>query len=103
MEHYGNYQWPCHLRYGSAESLPFEDNTFDKALAINSMQVWTDAAAGLREIRRVMQSGGRMALGFTPYSGQQKVGLTDRLTVAGLTEAHVVETDMGFCVLASKP
>jgi ubiquinone/menaquinone biosynthesis C-methylase UbiE len=91
------------LRYGSAESLPFEDNTFDKTLAINSMQVWTDAAAGLREIRRVMKSGGRMALGFTPYSGQQKVGLTDRLTVAGLTEAHVAETDMGFCVLASKP
>jgi ubiquinone/menaquinone biosynthesis C-methylase UbiE len=31
------------LRYGSVESLSFEDNTFDKALAINSMQVWPDA------------------------------------------------------------
>src|SRR2546422_6762884 len=55
------------LKYGSAESLPFEDNTFDKVLAINSMQVWTDAAAGLREIRRVMKTGGRMARGFIPH------------------------------------
>jgi ubiquinone/menaquinone biosynthesis C-methylase UbiE len=31
------------LRHGSVESLPFEDNTFDKTLAINSMQVWPDA------------------------------------------------------------
>jgi ubiquinone/menaquinone biosynthesis C-methylase UbiE len=91
------------LRYGSAESLPFEDNTFNKALAINSMQVWTDAAAGLREIRRVMKVGGRIALGFTPYSGQRQVGLTEKLTAAGLTEAYVVETETGFCVLAIKP
>jgi SAM-dependent methyltransferase len=40
------------LRYGSAERLPFGDETFDKVLAINSMQAWTDAGAGLREIRR---------------------------------------------------
>jgi ubiquinone/menaquinone biosynthesis C-methylase UbiE len=91
------------LRYGSAESLPFDDNTFNKALAINSMHVWTDAAAGLREIRRVMQAGGRMALGFTPYAGQRQGGLTDRLTAAGLAEAHVVETETGFCVLAINP
>jgi hypothetical protein len=30
------------LRRGSVESLPFDDDTFDKALAINSMQVWPD-------------------------------------------------------------
>jgi ubiquinone/menaquinone biosynthesis C-methylase UbiE len=91
------------LRYGCAESLPFDDNTFNKTLAVNSTQVWTDVAAGLREIRRVMQAGGKMALGFTPYSGQRQGGLTERLTAAGLTAAHVVETDMGFCVLAIKP
>src|SRR5262249_7403282 len=30
------------LRHGSVESLPFDGNKFDKALAINSMQVWPD-------------------------------------------------------------
>jgi ubiquinone/menaquinone biosynthesis C-methylase UbiE len=42
------------LWQGSVESLPFEGNTFDKALAVNSMQVWSDALVGLQEMRRVM-------------------------------------------------
>src|SRR5262249_15866698 len=29
------------LRQGPVENLPFGDNTFDKALAVNSMQVWS--------------------------------------------------------------
>jgi ubiquinone/menaquinone biosynthesis C-methylase UbiE len=91
------------LRCGSAERLPFEDTTFTKALAINSMQVWPDAVAGLRELRRVMKPGGRIALGFTPYSGQSKSGLPDMLTAAGFTEVHFVEAEEGFCALALKP
>jgi ubiquinone/menaquinone biosynthesis C-methylase UbiE len=91
------------LRRGSAESLPFEDNMFDKALAINSMQVWPDAMAGLREIRRVLKGDARIALGFTPYSGQPKTGLIETLTAAGFTNPQVVEGDKGFCVIATKP
>jgi ubiquinone/menaquinone biosynthesis C-methylase UbiE len=91
------------LRHGSVESLPFENNTFDKALAINSMQIWPDAVGGLQEMRRVMRSGGRVALGFTPYSGQPNTGLTETLSEAGFRQAHVVESDQGFCALATKP
>jgi SAM-dependent methyltransferase len=90
------------LRHGSVVSLPFDDNSIDKALAINSIQVWPDAVAGLREIRRVMKPGGWIALGFTPYSGQPNRGLTETLVAAGFTKAHVVETDKGFCALATK-
>lgn len=89
------------LRRGSVETLPFEHETFDKALAINSMQVWPDAVAGLREIRRVMKPGGRMALGFTRHSGQSKEGLTDMLTAAGFAGAYVVDIDRDFCALAT--
>ena len=91
------------LRQGSVERLPFETNAFDKALAINSMQVWPDAVAGLREIRRVLRPGGRMALGFTRYSGQAKEGLTEPLTAAGFAEVQVVDVDEEFCVLATSP
>src|SRR6516162_6299545 len=58
------------LRHGSVEDLPFDDNSFDKALTINSMQLWPDVIAGLREVRRVMKAAGSIAVGFTPYSGQ---------------------------------
>ena len=91
------------LRQGSVESLPFDTNTIDKALAINSMQVWPDAVAGLREIRRVMKYGGRIGLGFTRYSGQPSEGLTETLTAAGFTAAHLVQKDTNFCALAVRP
>jgi ubiquinone/menaquinone biosynthesis C-methylase UbiE len=91
------------LRLGFAGSLPFEDNVFDKALAINSMQIWPDAVAGLREMERVTKEGGIIALGFTPYSGQPKDRLPEILTTAGLTNARVVESEEGFCALAINP
>jgi len=91
------------LRQGSVEQLPFEDQTFDRALAVNSMQVWPDAMAGLREIRRVMKPGGRIALAFTRYSGQPKNGVADLLTAAGFSDVRIAETDDGFCALAMKP
>jgi ubiquinone/menaquinone biosynthesis C-methylase UbiE len=89
------------LRRGSMDSLPFDNNSFDKVLAINSMQVWPDATAGLREIRRVMKPAARVALGFTIYSGQPNKGLTELLMGAGFTNANVVEKDKWFCALAS--
>jgi len=91
------------LRHGSVTTLPFADNTFDKALAINSMQVWPDAVAGLREMRRAIKPGGEIALAFTPNSGQPNTGLAEAFTAAGFAKAHVVERDKNFCALAIKP
>ena len=90
------------LRLGAAESLPFAANTFDKALAVNSMQLWTDVEAGLREVLRVLKTGARIALGFTSHSGQRNEGLTDRLQAAGFSGIDIVEQKKWFCVLASK-
>jgi ubiquinone/menaquinone biosynthesis C-methylase UbiE len=91
------------LRCGFVEHLPFDDDAFDRALAINSMQVWPDSAAGLREIRRVMKPGGRVAVGFTPYSGQKNKGLPELLGAVGFTKATVVEKGNWFCALALNP
>lgn len=88
------------LQCGSVEALPFADDTFDKALAINSLQVWSDAMVGLREMRRVIKVGGKIALGFTPQSGKPSTGLIDMLTSTGFIEARLIETEQGFCVLA---
>jgi ubiquinone/menaquinone biosynthesis C-methylase UbiE len=91
------------LRQGTVERMPFQDDTFDTVIAINSMQVWPDATAGLREIRRVLAVGGRVAPGFTPNSGQPRAGVTEMLAAAGFAEAHLVELDRGFCALARNP
>jgi len=88
------------LRHGSVECLPFDDDAFDKACAINSMQVWTDATAGLREMRRVLKTGGTIALGFDPNSRQPSSGLPALLTEAGFVQARVIESHLGFCALA---
>jgi ubiquinone/menaquinone biosynthesis C-methylase UbiE len=37
----------------SAESLPFEDQSFDAAMAVSTVHHWQDPIAGLREMRRV--------------------------------------------------
>jgi SAM-dependent methyltransferase len=37
----------------SAEKLPLDDGSFDAALAVNTVQHWSDLPAGLRELRRV--------------------------------------------------
>ncbi|MFI0901470.1 MerR family transcriptional regulator [Streptomyces sp. NPDC020983] len=37
----------------AAESLPFEDGSFDAAMAVSTVHHWQDAVAGLREMRRV--------------------------------------------------
>jgi ubiquinone/menaquinone biosynthesis C-methylase UbiE len=93
------------LRRGPAGSLPFADGTFDKALSINSMQVWPDAIAGLREIRRVLKPGGALVLGFTRHSGQGRGGLAQLLAAAGFTDVRLVDVFDGkdFCVIAVRP
>jgi arsenite methyltransferase len=45
-----------------AERLPFADASFTCALAVNSFHHWDSQAAGLGELRRVLEPGGRLAL-----------------------------------------
>lgn len=51
----------------SAEVLPFDDNSFDAAMAILTVHHWHDKPAGLRELRRVAR-GRIVVLTFDPAS-----------------------------------
>jgi dihydrodipicolinate synthase/N-acetylneuraminate lyase len=55
----------------SAERLPLDDHSFDAALAVNTVQHWTDLRAGLRELRRVSRArvvtAVRASLAVVPY------------------------------------
>jgi ubiquinone/menaquinone biosynthesis C-methylase UbiE len=46
------------LAQAGAESVPWPDDTFDAAVAVNSMQLWDPLEEGVREIARVVRPGG---------------------------------------------
>jgi len=52
-------------RYGAAESLPFDDDTFDLVTALDVIEHLDDDSSGLNEICRVLRPGG-YALLFVP-------------------------------------
>jgi SAM-dependent methyltransferase len=61
---------------GFAEDLPFDDKSFDAAMAVLTVHHWTDQAKGLREMRRVTR-GPVVILTFDP--SHQVFWLTDYL------------------------
>ena len=49
-------------REGRAEQVPFADESFDAAVSQFGLMFFDDRAAGLREMMRVVKSGGRLAV-----------------------------------------
>ncbi len=90
------------LRFASAKNLPFPDRSFDKALSINSLHIWSDPDAGLREVWRVMKLDGTLAFAITPQSGRGREGLVSMFTAIGFSDVRILEGEDGFCVLATK-
>jgi SAM-dependent methyltransferase len=58
------------VRVASAERLPFEDRAFDATLSQLVLNFLADAAAGLREMRRVTRPGGTVAAAVWDYAGE---------------------------------
>ena len=57
------------LANGTSAAIPADANTFDKALALNTIYFWPDPVADLRELRRVVREDGRLVLGaMAPWS-----------------------------------
>lgn len=51
------------IEHAVVENVPFESDSFDRALSVNTIYFWADPDRGLREIHRVLKSGGRLVLG----------------------------------------
>ena len=48
--------------YGNAQEMPFEDDTFDGVTCAFGCRNFSDLDAGLREMRRVLKSGGQVTI-----------------------------------------
>jgi ubiquinone/menaquinone biosynthesis C-methylase UbiE len=59
------------LTRGDVQSLPYPDDSFDRAFAIHCIYFWREPAACLREIRRVLRSDGVVAITIRPVNQWQ--------------------------------
>jgi ubiquinone/menaquinone biosynthesis C-methylase UbiE len=57
------------VRHGSVSQLPFPDGTFDLATAVETHFWWPDLSTDLREIFRVLKSGGKLIVIAEIYKG----------------------------------
>jgi ubiquinone/menaquinone biosynthesis C-methylase UbiE len=56
------------FKEASAEQLPYPEFHFDAAMALMTVHHWSDPTAGLREVWRVLQPGGRLVVYELPPS-----------------------------------
>lgn len=59
------------VRVASAESLPFDDGTFDLALSQLVVHFMSDPVAGIREMARVTKAGGLVAANVWDFEGRR--------------------------------
>ena len=75
---------PINFIKGTAENLPFPDSKFDIVFTTMSFHHWSDQNAGLKEVSRVMRSGGififadHMHEGFFRFIGFKEDSLLGR-------------------------
>jgi ubiquinone/menaquinone biosynthesis C-methylase UbiE len=62
---------------GTADSLPFGDETFSKIFTINTIYFWGDAQKELSEIKRVLRSGGDFVIAVRSKDAMQQMPFTE--------------------------
>jgi ubiquinone/menaquinone biosynthesis C-methylase UbiE len=90
-----NEQWievGCvEIRHGSVSHLPFSDDMFDLATAVETHFFWPDLPADMREVLRVLKPGGKLIIIAEGYKG----GKYDK-RMQKLIEKFVELTNMAF-------
>ena len=80
---------------GSAEALPFPDNSFDRAWTVQAFHHWSDQAAGIVEAQRVLRPGGKFLVmetegkGKHAMSGTKADEVVEGLVAAGFSSATI--------------
>jgi arsenite methyltransferase len=92
------------LHEASVDALPLGDGAVTRAISIHTIYFWPDAAAGARELRRVVAPGGRLVLGFQARSKMEG----NRIHRHGFTlyegdEVAALLRDAGFAEVGVRP
>ena len=86
------------LRLGSVDELPEFNAPFDKILAVNAAMFWTDAAARLTQLRRLLRPGGLVAVVHQPRGP----GASDAASAARGRELAAALDQAGFASVRLK-
>jgi ubiquinone/menaquinone biosynthesis C-methylase UbiE len=89
------------LHHALVDKLPFDDGTFDKAMTMNSLHLWPDPVAGLREVRRTLRRGGRIAVAFTRFSYTSADKFESQLIEAGFRDVSLHTGQAGTCAIGN--
>lgn len=65
-------QGKVEIKEGSASQIPYPTGFFDKVSTINCIYFWPDPVAGLKEVHRVLKSGGVFILSVVPKEQLEK-------------------------------
>ena len=82
------------LRCGSVEELPLLGDPLDRILAVNSMGFWPKPAEQMRELRRRLRPGGRIAIASQPRCP----GATRETSKQAAQEIEEVLEEVGFSI-----
>ncbi len=85
------------VELGPAESLPFEDDAFDHALAQLVVNFMTDPPAGVREMARVTRPGGMVAAAVWDYADEMTF-LRRFWDAAVAVDPSAADRDEGRCM-----
>lgn len=85
------------LKKASVENLPYESGFFDKVCTVNTLYFWKDPIQCLKEIKRVMRSGGRLVLSIRSKEKlEQLFFVKDNFTLYDPEDAQIVVEQAGF-------
>ena len=80
------------LRLASVDNLPAFDEPFDKVLAVNAMMFWGEPVSRLEQLRRLLRSGGLIAVAHQPRGP----GASDETSAAKGRELEAALAQAGF-------
>jgi len=92
------------VRHGSVSRLPFPDNTFDLATAVETHFWWPNLPGDLREIFRVLKLGGKLIIIAEVYKGgntmasriAEKYAARTGMTLPSVNEHRELFTKAGY-------